>query len=84
MDQAVAAIVRYVAAAGPTVRLELQREDTGQQLEAEITREQYKELQPQIGDRVAVTARSLRVFPGAEKSPEKSAPTAADLSLHSS
>jgi sulfate transport system ATP-binding protein len=75
--QAVAAIVRYVAAAGPSVRLELEREDNGQPFEAEITRERYWELQPRAGDRMAATARTLRVFSGgAFPAAEKGSPTA--------
>jgi len=71
-DHAVAAVIRFIAAAGPTVRLELEREDTGQPLEAEISRERYRELQPRTGDRVAVTARTLRVFPGTQKNSHSS------------
>ena len=58
-----AALIKYVASTGPTVRLELQRVDTGQMLEAEIPRERYRELQLAVGDRVGVSPRNLRVFP---------------------
>ena len=54
--------VRFIAAAGPSVRLELEREDTGRTLDAEISRERYRELELGIGDKVGVTPRNLRVF----------------------
>jgi sulfate transport system ATP-binding protein len=60
---AVTATVRFIAAAGPSVRLELEREDTGRALDAEISRERYRELDLGIGDKVGVTPRNLRVFP---------------------
>jgi sulfate transport system ATP-binding protein len=59
---AVLAKVRHIAAAGPAVRLELLREDTGHALEAEISRDRYRELRLSIGDTVGVTARNVRVF----------------------
>jgi len=58
----VPAKVEFVGAAGSTVRIELLREDTGKPLEAEITRERYRELQLNVGDRVGVTPRKLRLF----------------------
>ena len=58
-----AALIRYIASTGPTVRLELERVDNGQMLEAEIPRERYRELQLAVGDRVGVSPRNLRVFP---------------------
>ncbi len=59
---AVLATVRFIAAAGPSVRLELEREDTGRALDAEISRERYRELDLGVGDKVGVTPRNLRVF----------------------
>ncbi len=59
---AVLATVRYIASAGPVVRLELKREDTGNSLDAEISRERYRELGLNVGDKVDVTPRNLRVF----------------------
>src|ERR1039458_3077714 len=59
---AVLAKVRHIAAAGPAVRLELLREDTGHALEAEITRDRYRQLRLSIGDTVGVTPRNIRVF----------------------
>jgi sulfate transport system ATP-binding protein len=57
------AIIRYVASAGPTVRIELERTDNGQMLEAELPREKYRELHLAVGDVVGVSPRNLRVFP---------------------
>ena len=59
---AVLATVRFIATAGPSVRLELEREDTGRALDAEISRERYRELELGVGDKVGVTPRNLRVF----------------------
>ena len=59
---AVVATVSYVGAAGPVVRLELRREDTGKSLDAEIGRERFRELNLSVGDKVNVIARNLRVF----------------------
>ncbi len=66
-EGAIVASVRFIAAAGPTVRVELQREDTGVSLDAEITRDRFHELALAVGDKVSVTPRNLRVFdPGPE------------------
>ena len=61
-SDAVIARVRYIGAAGPVVRLELRREDTGNSLDAEISRERFRELDLRIGDKVDVIARNVRVF----------------------
>jgi sulfate transport system ATP-binding protein len=59
---AVIAVVRYIASAGPVVRLELRRQDNDATLEAEIPRERYRELGIAVGDLVGVTPRNLRSF----------------------
>ncbi len=61
-DSAVEATVRFVAHGGSSVRLELHREDTGHDLEAEISRERYRQLELAIGDKVAVTPTHIRRF----------------------
>jgi sulfate/thiosulfate transport system ATP-binding protein len=58
----VVATVRFIAAAGPSVRLELLREDNGHPLEAEMTRDRYHELNLAVGERVDVKPRNVRVF----------------------
>jgi sulfate transport system ATP-binding protein len=60
---AVAATIRYIAAAGPVVRLELLREDTNSSLDVEISRERFRDSVLRVGDKVGVTPRNLRVFP---------------------
>jgi sulfate/thiosulfate transport system ATP-binding protein len=54
--------VRQVLPAGPFVRLKLEREDTGDSMEAEITRDQFRELALQPGDQVHVRPKKFRVF----------------------
>ncbi|MBZ5675678.1 MAG: sulfate ABC transporter ATP-binding protein [Acidobacteriia bacterium] len=62
---AVVASIRHIASAGPVVRLELMREDNGSSLDAEISRDRYRELALSVGDKVEVTPRNLRTFPSA-------------------
>jgi sulfate transport system ATP-binding protein len=59
---AVVATVSYIGAAGPVVRIELRRVDSGLSLDAEISRERFRELNLSVGDTVDVMARNLRVF----------------------
>ena len=58
------AVVRHVHAVGPLVRLELKRPDTGDLIEAELSRDRYRELSLKVGERVFVRPRNLRVFIG--------------------
>jgi sulfate transport system ATP-binding protein len=58
----VVATVGYIASAGPVVRLELKREDNGNSMDAEISRERYRELGLNVGDKVNVTPRIVRTF----------------------
>ncbi len=58
----VIATIRYISSAGPLVRLELQRDDSGNSLDAEISRERFQALGLSVGDKVDVTPRNLRVF----------------------
>ena len=57
------AFIHYVHAIGPLVRLELQRSDHTEIIEAELTQERYKELAISQGDKVFVYPRNVRVFP---------------------
>lgn len=57
------AFINYVHAVGPLVRLELQRTDHTEIIEAELTQERYKELAIAQGDKVFVYPRNVRVFP---------------------
>jgi len=56
------ATVRHVQIVGPLVRLELQRRDTGEAVEAELNRERYRELLLKVGETAWVSPRNLRVF----------------------
>lgn len=59
---AVQAKVVHVHAVGRSVHIELKREDTEQFLEAELTRERYRELELKVGEDVFVKPNQLRVF----------------------
>jgi sulfate transport system ATP-binding protein len=59
---AIGATVRHIGAAGGVVRVELRREDAGAIVEAEITREHFRELELRIGDYVNIAPRHARVF----------------------
>ena len=56
------AIVRHVNPIGPVVRLELERPDTGDLIEAELTRERFQELALHAGEHVHIKPRKLQVF----------------------
>ena len=56
------AVVSYVHAIGPLVRLELERADHTELIEAELTRERFKALDIGEGARVFVQPRNVRVF----------------------
>jgi sulfate/thiosulfate transport system ATP-binding protein len=58
----VAAKISHVHLVGAVVRLELIRDDTGEFLEAELTKEYYRSLQLKTGDQVYVKPRNLKVF----------------------
>ena len=57
------AIVRHVAAAGPTARIELEMAGIPHLIEAELPRQRYLELALKAGQKVMVAARTARVFP---------------------
>jgi sulfate transport system ATP-binding protein len=59
---AIEAVVRHVRAFGPVVRLELDRVDDGQLIEAEVSRARYAELNIKKGDRVFASPKNARVF----------------------
>ena len=56
-----ASVVR-IQSVGPNVKLRLKRADSGQFLEAEITRERQRELEFKIGESIFVKPRQVRVF----------------------
>ncbi|SNR92432.1 sulfate transport system ATP-binding protein [Methylobacillus rhizosphaerae] len=61
-DQALQAVVSYIHAAGPLVRLELQPENNADIIEAEITRERFRELKLDQGSQVYLKPKSVQVF----------------------
>ncbi len=62
----VEATIRHINAVGPTVRLDLERRDTGDHLAAELSREKFRELGLKTGEQVHVKPRRLQVFAEAE------------------
>lgn len=61
-QHAFSAIVSYIHSLGPLVRLELQREDQTEIVEAELTREKFLNLELSVGSKVYVHPRNVRVF----------------------
>ncbi|ABE48879.1 sulfate/molybdate ABC transporter ATP-binding protein [Methylobacillus flagellatus] len=59
---ALQAVVSYIHAAGPLVRLELQPVNEADIIEAEITRERFRELGIDQGSHVYLRPRSVQVF----------------------
>ncbi|MCL6570866.1 MAG: sulfate/molybdate ABC transporter ATP-binding protein [Bacillus sp. (in: Bacteria)] len=59
---AVSAKISYIHLVGPVVQLELIRKDTGEFLEAELTKEHYRSLNLKTGEDVYVKPKQLRVF----------------------
>jgi sulfate/thiosulfate transport system ATP-binding protein len=56
------AIIKHVHPVGPIVRLELQRDDNQELIEAHLTRERFRELELTAGETVHVKPKQLRVF----------------------
>lgn len=56
------AIVRYVNAVGPLVKVELERNDHTELIEAELTQERFRELKLTLAQHVHVYPRNVRVF----------------------
>jgi sulfate transport system ATP-binding protein len=56
------AVVSYVHAIGPLVRVELQRSGEKDLIEAELTQERYRELAISQGENVFIYPRNVRVF----------------------
>lgn len=77
---AVVGRVGHIGSAGPVVRIELKREDNGQTLEAEISRERFQELALAAGDRVEVKPRNLRVFERNSPAPIATDPATTQIS----
>lgn len=54
--------ILYIRAVGPTVYLELKREDLDEYLEAELSKEVYRKLNLKVGEEVFVRPKDLKVF----------------------
>jgi len=65
------AVVSFIQAIGPVVRLELQREDDSELVEAEITRERFRELDLRNGEVVFIKPRAYKVFLNHESAPAR-------------
>jgi sulfate transport system ATP-binding protein len=66
-DPAAAATVKFIASAGAVVRVELRREESGETVDAEITRERFRELELRVGELVEVGVRGGRVITGPKR-----------------
>jgi len=61
-SSSVEAVIRHIHSIGPIVRVELERGDTFESLDAELTRDVYQKLALKVGETVFVRARKFRVF----------------------
>jgi sulfate/thiosulfate transport system ATP-binding protein len=61
-SESIEAIVAYIQAVGPNVKLQLKRTDNGQLLDAELSKDRHRELNLKTGDHVYVKPRQVRVF----------------------
>jgi sulfate transport system ATP-binding protein len=61
-DAATEAVISHIHAVGPLVRMELRHGETGQTIEAEVTKARYQDLGVKVGETVYVTPRNLQVF----------------------
>ncbi|HEY6838812.1 MAG TPA: sulfate ABC transporter ATP-binding protein [Geobacteraceae bacterium] len=58
------AVIRHIQGAGAVARLEVERLDTGEAIDAELTRERHRELALRQGEKVFIRPRNIRVFGG--------------------
>ena len=61
-SDAISASIVRIQSVGPNIKLKLKRADSGQFLEAEIPREQQREMDLTIGESIFVKPRNVRVF----------------------
>ena len=61
-DEEIEALVSHIHGAGGMPRLELERLDNHERVEAELTRDRFRELALQVGERVFIRPKSMRVF----------------------
>ncbi len=60
--EAIEAMIVYIQAVGPNVKLQLKRTDNSQMLEAELAKDRQRELNLKMGEHVFVKPRQMRVF----------------------
>jgi sulfate transport system ATP-binding protein len=56
------ALIVRCNAAGPVANLELEREPGGGQFAAQLSKEEFQQLQPKAGERVFVELKNVKVF----------------------
>ena len=61
-SSSIEAVISYIRAIGPTVRLELKKCDTGDLIEAELSKERYQQLELQVSEHVYAQLHNLKVF----------------------
>ena len=61
-SESIEAVVAYIQAVGPNVKLQLKRTDNGHLLDAELSKERQRELNLKTGESVFVKPRQVRVF----------------------
>ena len=61
-DTGIKATVRHILAVGPVVRVELELRENNEHVEAELTREIFRELGLKVGESVFVRTRNVRLF----------------------
>lgn len=61
-DDVIPAKVIYTHAVGPVVYIEMKTQDSGEFVEAEISKDEFRKLQLQLGDVVFVRPKEVRVF----------------------
>lgn len=62
VEDAIAATIMYITAAGPVAKIELKRLDTEEIVYAEVPRQRYRELQLCIGEKVYISPHNTRCF----------------------
>src|SRR5207248_7921268 len=59
---ALEAAVRHISAVGPVVRIDLERIDNGERIDAELPKDEFRELGLQAGETVFVKPKRMKVF----------------------
>jgi sulfate transport system ATP-binding protein len=54
--------VLFFRSVGPMVHVELKREDNGDFVEADLSKESFQKIQPKVGELVFVKPKQLKIF----------------------